>query len=278
MGGMGRPLYIEVPDGIFHLNSRGNARRTIFEDDEDHRVFLAHLRFVLRRHGWECIAYCLMRNHFHLVVRTPQPNLADGMRDLKSGYATAYNKRRGIDGSLFKRGYWPQLIQEDEYLITAVTYVVLNPLRAGLVSDPMDWPWSSIQETVNDTAGFVNAVAVLQLLHPNPDEARGRFRNLANAVGGLPSFDPTLPIVGDKSFVRTHAPETRPGRHVAKTAWEQARPTLAELRDGRSEIEFICDARRTYRYTLIEIAAMLGCNERTVRRRLQMSGAGTAPL
>ena len=104
---MSRPLYLEVPGGTFHLTSRGNARKTIFEDEEDHRAFLVYLRYTVMRHGWICLAYCLMRNHFHLLVRTPRPNLADGMRDLKSGYATTYNARRGIDGSLFKGATGP---------------------------------------------------------------------------------------------------------------------------------------------------------------------------
>ncbi len=104
------------------------------------------------------------------------------------------------------------------------------------------------------------------------------FGRIASSLAGLPEFDPTLPIVGDHSFVGRYAPSERPGREVAKSAWEQARPPLEELFARHSEAEFVRLARLNYRYTFVEIAEMLGCSERTVRRRLAMSGAETRSL
>lgn len=275
---MSRPLYMEVLDGTFHATSRGNARRTIFEDEEDCRTFLVCLRHTIMRRGWRCLAYCLMVNHFHLLVQTPRGNLAAGMRDLKSGYATAFNARRGDDGSLFKKGFWRQLIQEDDYLLTTAVYIALNPVRAGRVSDPAEWPWSSFAATALGESGFVDADPFLSLLDPDRAKASRRFAELVNGVGGLPAFDPSLPIIGDKDFVSAHAPASRPGRHVAKTAWAQARPSLVEIQSGLSKKDFVREARLDYRYTLDEIATHLGCCERTIRRWLQMSDAGTRPL
>jgi putative transposase len=276
--GMARPLYFEVPEGIYHVTSRGIARRTVFDDDYDCRTFLICLRHTVLRYEWRCLAYCLMQNHFHLLVQTPKANLANGMRDLKSGYVTAYNARRGEDGSRFKARYWRQLVQDDAYLLTAAIYVALNPVRAGKVAHPAAWPWSSFGPTVRGERGFTDAGPILRLLHPDPAEARIRFSELAEDSAGLPVFDPSLPIVGDKAFVERHAPTSPPDRHVVKAAWKQARPALDDLRRDLPEGDFLREARFTYRYTLKEIAAQLGCHECTVSRRLRLLDAGTRPL
>ena len=275
---MSRPLHIEVPNGIFHATSRGIARRTIFHDDTDRRIFLFHLRHTVMRHRWRCIAFCLMPNHFHLLVQTPKANLSDGMRDLKSGYVSAYNSRRGEDGSRLKARFWRQLIQEDGYLLAAAAYVVLNPVRAGLVADPADWPWSSYSATVAGDHAFLDPRPVLRLFDADPTEARRRFAELASNLAGLPAYDPSVPIVGDDAFIEEHAPGQRPPRYVSQAAWFQARPSLAELSSRFPGTEFIREACGNYRYTRAEVAAHLGCSERTISRRLQMARAGTRPL
>jgi putative transposase len=271
-----RPYYAEVEDGTFHVTSRGIAKRTIFKDERDCRSFLLELKHVITRHRWRCLSYCLMVNHFHLIVQTPKPNLAAGMRDLKSNYARTFNGRRGKDGSRFKAGYKPQLIQDNAYLLAAGIYVAQNPVRAGMVTYPDEWPWSSYSEIVRGGPGFIDASPILRLLDADPDKARHLFAQLA--LGRSLAFDGKLPIVGDAAFISRHAPAERPGREVVKRAWEQARPTLVELSANHKEDAFIREARLVHRYTLVEIAAHLGCNERTVRRRLQMSGAETRLL
>lgn len=266
---MSRPFYAEVVDGIFHLTSRGNARRQIFFDEIDYRRFLLCLKVAMRRREWRCLSYCLMPNHVHLLIQTPKPTRADGMRDLKSEYAQSFHRRYGTDGALWKPRYRPQLIQEKGYLLAAALYIAKNPERAGLVEDPADWPWSSF--SANDA--FVDPSRFLNTLSGDPLAAARDFGELAR--GQSPDFDPTTPIVGDEAFVRDAAPVIRPGRDVIKAAWEQARPTLIELADGRGEIEFVRIARLEHRYTLGEIAAHLGCSDQTVRRRLKLSGVET---
>lgn len=272
---MTRPYALEILDGTFHVTSRGNAKRVVFDDDMDRKAFLLELSYAVRRHSWIVLAYCLMGNHFHLLVRTPDANLAEGMRDLKSQYARSFNRRRGIDGSVFKARFWRQLVQEDDYLLAASVYIVQNPVRTGKVTHPGEWPWSSFAATVSGTPGLVNPGPILGLLDDDPATARRMFSELAHGVNGLPSFDPSLPIVGDETFLRTHSPSERPGRNVAKLAWEQARPTLDELAVGLERDALIVEARLTHRYTLVEIAAHLGCSDQTVRRRLRVSGVGT---
>lgn len=88
-----RPLRLEVADGVYHLTARGNERRAIYRDDSDRRCFLGTLEQTIERFGWRCLSYCLMTNHYHLLVRTPEPNLARGMRDLNGVYAQSFNRR-----------------------------------------------------------------------------------------------------------------------------------------------------------------------------------------
>lgn len=268
---MARPVYFEVPGGIFHLTSRGNARRRIFFDDRDYRAFLLELKLTARRHRWRCLSYCLMPNHFHLLIQTPELTRADGMRDLKSEYARTFHRRYGTDGSLFKPRYRPQLIQEHGYLLAAALYIAKNPLRAGLVDDPSDWPWSSFASPET----FVDPSPFLQTLSGNPARARHDFGELAR--GESPAFDASLPIVGDPDFVGLHAPAARPGRDVVKRAWEQARPSLTELAEGRDEREFVRCARVEHWYTLREVAAHLGCSQETIRRRQRVWDVETRP-
>ncbi len=275
---MARPYYREVPGGIFHVTSRGNARQTVFEDAVDCRRFIAELRHTVARHRWRCLSYCLMGNHFHLLVQTPNANLAAGMRDLKSQYATSYNARHGRDGSRFKPRYWRQLIQENDYLVTAAAYIALNPVRAGRTTLADAWPWSSFAATIAGERTFVDPQPILNLLHRDPIQARLQYRDLVHELAGTSGYDPSLPIVGDRDFVTQHAPAERPERDVPNHVWEQARPSLEELDASLGDEAFISEARRTHRYTLKEIARHLGCSERTVRRRLRVSGAETRPL
>jgi REP element-mobilizing transposase RayT len=119
----------------------------IFVDDDDRHLFLAILGDVIRRFEWECRAYCLMTNHYHLALRTPAANIGDGMHRLNGLYAQAFNRRHGFKGHLFEERYWSGLIQTDDHAFSLMRYVVLNPVRAGICPLPHQWPWSSYRAT-----------------------------------------------------------------------------------------------------------------------------------
>jgi REP element-mobilizing transposase RayT len=138
-----RPPRIQVSGGIYHVTSRGNRRQSICHDDHDRRRFLATHDRVIRRCGWRLHAYCLMDNHFHLLVETPKPNLSSGMQRLKCDYAAYFNERHSLDGHLFQQRFDSRLIETEEYFAEALRYIALNPVRAGLCEHPSDWPWSS---------------------------------------------------------------------------------------------------------------------------------------
>ncbi len=142
-----RPLRPHVPGGIYHVTSRGNRRECIYLDVLDRRRFLGNLDDVVRRFAWRCHAYCLMGNHYHLVVQTPKPNISEGMQRLNSRYAESFNRRYRLSGHLFQGRFYSELVETDAHLLELARYVVLNPVRAGLCPDAADWMWSSYRAT-----------------------------------------------------------------------------------------------------------------------------------
>lgn len=145
---MPRPLRIEYEGARYHVMSRGDRREAIFFDDRDRAEFLRALGQACEKTGWQVHAYCLMTNHFHMVVETPQPNLAAGMKWLLGTYTQRFNRRHRHWGHLFGGRYKAQLIDErsPSYLRVACDYVHLNPVRAGLVAKKArleSFAWSS---------------------------------------------------------------------------------------------------------------------------------------
>ena len=140
---MPRRLRIQYPGAIYHVISRGNARQDVVEDDEDRRRLMGDLERASSRSGWEVLAFVLMTNHLHLMVRTPRPDLAAGMQGFLSSYASYYGRRRRRPGHLFQGRYRAEMIEDDSYYWAVSRYIHLNPVRAGMVERPEAWPWSS---------------------------------------------------------------------------------------------------------------------------------------
>lgn len=144
---------IESPGGIHHITSRGAARLPIYVDDHDRIRFLGLLAYAATNHGWECLSYCLMDNHYHLLIRTPQPTLRAGMQRLNGSYAQGFNVRHRLGGHLFDKRYTSVAVTTDSHLRELIRYISLNPVRAGACRHPGDWFWSSYRAL----AGYVPA-------------------------------------------------------------------------------------------------------------------------
>ncbi len=144
---MTRPLRIEYAGAVYHITSRGNEKKAVFKDDQDRINFLNTLQHVNKRYNWLCHAYCMMDNHYHLLIETPDGNLALGMRQLNGVYTQLFNKRHQRTGHLFQGRYKSILIQKDSHLLEVCRYVVLNPVRARMVERPEVWKWSSYRAT-----------------------------------------------------------------------------------------------------------------------------------
>ena len=144
---MARPLRIEYSGAVYHITSRGNEKKAIFKNYRDRETFLDTLSQVNKRYNWLCHAYCLMNNHYHLVIETPDGNLSAGMRQLNGVYTQAFNRRYKRVGHLLQGRYKAILIQKDSHLLEVCRYVVLNPVRAKAVEKPELWKWSSYRAT-----------------------------------------------------------------------------------------------------------------------------------
>jgi putative transposase len=145
-----RPRFQE-PGAIYHVTSRGTEGRAIFVDDLDRELFLTMLGDVIELRSWMCPAYCLMTNHFHLLVQTPDPDLALGMHGLNGAYANFFNRRHNHVGHLFQSRYKSIVLEQESHLLESCRYVVNNPVRAGICRKPGYWRWSSYRAT----AGYV---------------------------------------------------------------------------------------------------------------------------
>ena len=149
---MARPLRIEYDGALYHVTSRGNEQRPIFRNDDDRELFLTILSKVTERFHWLCHAYCLMDNHYHLVIETPDGNLSKGMRQLNGIYTQTFNRLHHRVGHLFQGRFKGILVQKESHFLEVCRYVVLNPVRAKAVKDPRAWAWSSYRATVGQSS------------------------------------------------------------------------------------------------------------------------------
>jgi putative transposase len=140
---MPRRLRIQYDGAIYHVMARGNGRQDIVLDDSDRERLLVDLARTVRRCCWSVYAFVVLSNHFHLVLKTPQPNLARGMQTFLSAYANSWSRRHRFSGHVFQGRYRTELVEDETYLWTVTRYVHLNPVRAGLAEHPSAWPWSS---------------------------------------------------------------------------------------------------------------------------------------
>lgn len=144
---MARPLRIEFPGAIYHITARGNCRAPIFIDDIDKNIFLRCVKDINTRFKTICHAYCLMLNHYHLILETPEGNLSRAMQLLNGIYTQSFNHRHTKVGHVFQGRYKSILIQRESHLLEASRYIVMNPVKAGLCAHPADWEWSSYRAT-----------------------------------------------------------------------------------------------------------------------------------
>ena len=147
---MARPPREFVAGGIYHVYSRGSNRQAIFRFDSDRVDFLGCLERVVRRHELVCLAYCLMPNHFHLVVQTPDGRLSEAMKALNGRYALRFNRRYARDAHLFKNRFGAVTQTTESQFLWTLRYVVWNPVEAGLCAEPGEWPWSSYRASLGD--------------------------------------------------------------------------------------------------------------------------------
>jgi REP element-mobilizing transposase RayT len=185
---MPRAPRVQVAGGVYHVISRGNRRQTVFHDDVDYGSFIELLEIVVRRYGWRCHGYCLMPNHFHLLIETPAPNISEGMQRLNSRYAQWFNRRYGYSGHLFQGRFYGRLVESAYHLLELSRYVVANPVRAGLCSHAGEWRWSSYRAVVGEVkrATFLTVGWLLNQFGRDLERARATFREFVRDAPAKP--------------------------------------------------------------------------------------------
>lgn len=274
-----RPLRIEFPGALYHVLARGNRRQAIVRDGHDAERFLDVLARAAERHQLLVYAWCLMPNHYHLVVETPNGGLARALHYLNGVYAQAFNRRHQTVGHLFQGRYKAILVQREGYLLTLARYVVLNPIRAGLCKRPEDFRWSSYRAT----AGLEPAPPFLALGRVLAELGEGasvqaHYRRFVSGAGepGGPFARLRGVVLGDDDFLGRAMANARSGAEIPRSEREPQRPSLAGLLDREGE-KGMLRAYRRHGYTLAEIAHHLGCHYSTVSRRLRALEEGRNP-
>lgn len=272
---MARPLRIEFPGALYHVTSRGNRQETIFEDDEDREVFLGVLAEVVSRFNWLCHAYCLMGNHYHLVIETPDGKLSKGMRQLNGVFTQACNRRHHRAGHLFQGRFKSILVDRESYLLELSRYVVLNPVRAGMVGAAANWPWSSYRATAGERTApaFLTTDALLSTFGKRKQKARERYvRFVAEGLGqeGPWRHLQQQIYLGDEAFVRrmqAEAGNTDDEFSVPKLQRRAPAASLAAIEASHADRnEAMIAAHASGAYSYREIAAHFGMHPASVGR------------
>ncbi len=272
-------MRVEFLGGLFHVTSRGNARGDIFRSDVDRSCFLGVLADVVRIHNWIVHAYCLMDNHYHLLIETPDANLSLGMHGLNGKYTQRFNKAHGRVGHVLQGRFKSFVVEKESYLREVARYIVLNPVRAGMAKHPRDWRWSSYRSTGENAKApeFLTVDWILGLFGKDRKKAQAKYRKFVSEGKGLPSPFADVEgehILGTDQFVDAVRELFGAKDEIGEIPRDQRlpnRPSLATIFEGteRSRIErdkSIRFARFNCGYTLTEISVYANIHVSTVSR------------
>ena len=284
---MARPLRIEFAGALYHVTSRGDGREDIYLDDDDRLRWLEVLNGVQERFNWEVHAYCQMSNHYHLIIETPDGNLAQGMRQLNGVYTQRFNRAHQRVGHVFQGRYKAILVERDSYLLELCRYLVLNPVRARMVRTAGDWPWSNYRSTAGmiSVPTFLNVRWTLAAFGEKREEAQRAYRQFVADGKGQPSPWEQLRnqvYLGSDAFVdRMQGFMANPNEQLSEIPASQRRPVAPPLEDffqaHTDRDKAILEAFRSGGYTMKAIGDFVGIHYSRVSRivsRLQTEARG----
>ncbi len=282
---MARSLRVEFPGAVYHVTSRGNARKSIYLSDVDRYDFLDILQRVVQRHHWLCHSYCLMDNHYHFLFETPVANLSKGMQQLNGVYTQSFNRRHQRVGHLFQGRYKAQLVEHGSYLLEAARYIVLNPVRAKMVRSPADYKWSSYRSTagLRQAESFLSTAWILGQFALNNHTARHLYQVFVRQgmnENTLTGEMENAVIFCSEAFVQTHGLDNEKTRLLDEVPRVQrfagrpdfsaifTEPKLSLKTERNRMIRIACEE---YGYTMTEVARHLGLHYSTVSKVLKPS-------
>jgi putative transposase len=195
---MARPLRIEYPGAFYHVTSRGNEQKDIFKSRRDREKFLEYLASATERYRAAVHAYCLMSNHYHLLLETPAGNLSQIMRHINGAYTTYFNIKRKRSGHLFQGRYKAILVEADEYLVELSRYIHLNPVKAGIVERPEHYQWSSYQSFIGQSKppAWLKTGFILGCFAKKESDAQKKYGSFVADMIGKQYESPSSKIFG----------------------------------------------------------------------------------
>ena len=278
---MTRPLRIEFAGALYHVTARGDKKADIYLGDDDRVQFLSTLQEVQSRFNWVVHAYCLMDNHYHLLIETPESNLSLGMRQLNGVYTQRFNRRHGRVGHVFQGRFKAVIVQGDAYLLELARYIVLNPVRARMVRTARQWPWSSYRATIGEgeAEGGLNVDWLLGGFANRKSVAIERYKLFVAEGKNQPSpWDALVNQVflGSEEFVaevRKHIPKDK---DLSEISSSQKRPLAKALSFYRATYsvrdEAICAAFNSGGYSMKEIGIHFGLHYSRISRIVNKTG------
>jgi len=272
---MARPLRIEYEGAVYHVTSRGNARSDIYLSDEDRESFLDVLEYVVDRFGWICHAYCLMTNHYHLMIETPQANLSRGMSLLNGMYTQRFNREHERVGHVFQGRFKSIIVDKDAYLLELSRYIVRNPVAANMVDDAGDWLWSSYQATAGKIAkpNFLQVNWLLSQFGNGNTEAKAAYIDFVHKEDTYSPWESLNgpDILGNDEFRGKLQGETdRAPLGITKRKALLRHLALSDIaRDDRERSDWMREAYREHGYTMQAIANFAGLHHSTVSRMIK---------
>jgi len=280
---MARPLRIEYAGALYHVTARGDRGEDIFSDDQDRNAFLGILSQVCQRFVVSCHAYCLMGNHYHLVLETAEPNLARSLRQLNGVYTQRFNRRHERVGHVFQGRYKAILVDGDSYYLEVVRYVLLNPVRAKIVTCVQDWPWSSYQAVMGQSCAIqgLHVNKLLSFFGPTSEQARAAFvRFVDGGVAQQPIWNNLVGqiFLGNQTFVERLQEQVQllcASNEIPRVQRCKRAVSLAEYqRRHRNREQAMASAYASGQYTMQAIARHFGVHYVTVSRAVRKAERG----
>ena len=275
---MSRPPRLQFPGALYHVTSRGNRRADIYVDARDHLHWLDTLADTAARYAFRVHGYCHMPNHFHLLVETPRANLARGMAHLNGAYSRWFNHRHGLIGHLFQARYHAIVLQKQTHLLELARYTARNPVRAKLVTDPADWPWTSymLTQEILPPPVWLDTNFILKKFGENRTDAIKAYNQFVRE--GIGSANPLFGVknqllLGDDAFIerfQTASPEQEMGGISRVQRGTMALSLQAYENQYADRDTAIAFAYATNAYSMSEIARHFKVSRTTASRAVKI--------
>jgi putative transposase len=281
---MSRSIRIEYAGALYHVTSRGDRQEDIYIDDIDRSNFLTLLAQVSKDYNWLIHAYCLMGNHYHLLVETPDGNLSKGMRQLNGVYTQLTNRYHGKVGHVFQGRYKAILVQKENYLLELARYIVLNPVRARMVREAKDWPWSSYRQTAGILGDdlLLTTEWLLSVFSKKRGTAQKKYIEFVSQGKNQPSPWESLQnqvFLGDKAYVSQIMSNIDQDKDLSEIPTSQRKEKAKELQWYEQQAASRNDAiKRSYEsggYTMKEIGAYYNLHYSRVSRIIRRAKGKT---